>query len=115
MEGKSFLDYIQEKGPMTEDAARVVMRRLFETLKVIHANDIAHRDIKFENLMFRNPDYDLNSICLIDFGFARTPDADNIMKSGVGTTEYMSPQTVNGESYTVKSDIWSMGVVLYGM
>ena len=100
---------------MTEDDARVVMRRLLETLKVIHANDIAHRDIKFENIMFRSPGYDFNNLCLIDFGFARTPNADNLMMTAIGTTEYMSPQVLDRKPYTIKSDIWSMGVVLYGM
>ena len=115
MEGKSLVEYIKEQHPIPEDNIREIMICLIRDLNEIHANKISHRNIKLETLMFKNIGYDLKSICFTGFNKSRTSDINNLMQSKVGDNQYASPQIINGEDeeYSVKTDIWSMGVVLF--
>ena len=69
-----------------------------------------HRDIKPDNIKFFK-----GKPTLIDFGFAcQLPNGEKtILHESVGTPSYMSPEMLQHKSYTYKSDIWSLGVVLY--
>ncbi|HYE26237.1 MAG TPA: protein kinase [Clostridia bacterium] len=90
-----------------------------------HSAGIVHRDIKPENIMIR-PDH---LVKVLDFGLAkltepRLPDADSVTTAGlssttpgvlVGTLPYMSPEQVRSQNVDARTDIWSLGVVLYEM
>lgn len=82
-------------------------------LALAHAHDrgVVHRDIKPSNIML-TPD---GRALLIDFGLAQVDGADSITRSGVqpGSLAYMSPEQVRGEVVDGRTDIWSLGVVLY--
>lgn len=71
-----------------------------------------HRDLKPENIIFHH-----NRVILIDFGFACKIDRKDeaVLKERVGTPIYMSPEMLKGERYNSRSDIWSLGVILYEM
>ena len=122
MKGKSLLEYIKEHQPIPENDIRTIMSHLMETLKQIHANNIAHRNIQLTTLMFRNPNYDLTSICFTDFALSRTSDIAKLFQTAVKCNDaFASPQIITDKGYytnrgyTVKTDIWSMGVVLFGL
>lgn len=103
----------QEKKHLTEGEAALIMRQGFSALKYLHENNIWHRDIKPENFLLykdKNPD----NIKLIDFGLAKKLSENEIMSNPNGTAYYIAPEVLKGE-YTVKCDVWSMGVVLYIM
>ena len=87
-----------------------IIQQLLKALSFIHSQNIVHRDIKPENILFANKK-DYSTLKLIDFGLATTSSKDT---KSVGTPYYMSPETIEGHSYA-KSDIWSVGVIVYLM
>jgi tetratricopeptide (TPR) repeat protein/tRNA A-37 threonylcarbamoyl transferase component Bud32 len=82
-------------------------------LQYAHAEGVVHRDIKPSNILLPKPDWPL----LTDFGLAKIVGGDQLTQSGTvaGTPAYMSPEQGQGEKVDARSDIYSLGVVLYEM
>jgi NIMA (never in mitosis gene a)-related kinase len=79
-------------------------------LKHVHDRKILHRDIKCQNVFLTKQ----NIIKMGDFGIARVlRHTVDVAKSMVGTPYYLSPEIIEGRPYSFKSDIWSLGVMLY--
>jgi eukaryotic-like serine/threonine-protein kinase len=87
--------------------------QIAEALAEAHEKGIVHRDIKPENIMVDSK----NRIKVMDFGLARIAGSLNLTQTGstVGTILYMSPEQVRGEQIDHRTDIWSLGVVMYEM
>jgi DNA-binding response OmpR family regulator len=90
-----------------------LFRELMMALGDIHEKGILHRDLKPQNLMFRND----GSLAIVDFGIAKHIDAADITGYGeiLGTPRYMSPEQVQGKALDLRTDIYSAGVLLYQM
>ncbi len=102
-----------KQGPVKIDEALEMTIQAAEGLQAAHERGITHRDIKSSNLMLTEK----GQVKLMDFGLAKTTGATMLTKSGatVGTVPYMSPEQARGEKVDHRTDIWSLGVVLYEM
>ncbi|HMD77917.1 MAG TPA: serine/threonine-protein kinase [Terracidiphilus sp.] len=109
------LRQILAEGPIPHDRAIRIAMGVLEALEYIHANGVVHRDLKPENIMVDAED----NIKLIDFGIASDSAARRLtyanFTAALGTPDYISPEQVKGKRGDGRSDIYSMGVILYEM
>jgi serine/threonine protein kinase/Tfp pilus assembly protein PilF len=120
-EGKSFIvmEFVdgqtlqEKKSSLSLKQALEVGIQIAEGLAAAHEKGIVHRDIKPENIMFRKD----GRVQIMDFGLAKLRGASRLTKEGstVGTAGYMSPEQVRGEDVDKRSDLFSLGVVIYEM
>lgn len=114
IEGKTLQDRLDQSGPL---AVREVLRIGMQTaagLAAAHAQGLVHRDIKPSNILLENG---VERVKLTDFGLARAMDDASVTQSGViaGTPQYMSPEQARGEAVDHRSDLFSLGCVLYSV
>lgn len=115
VEGRSLSDVIEE-GPLTFDALVKLMRRIASGFQAAHERGIIHRDISPDNIIL--PFGDVTRAKIIDFGIARSTQMvdKTIIGSGfAGKENYVSPEQVGlfGNEVTAKSDIYSLGLLLF--
>jgi non-specific serine/threonine protein kinase len=115
VEGKSLKELIKDKKTQKWDIAKImdVGIQMVEGLSKAHRKGIVHRDIKSDNVMLTNE----GLVKIMDFGLAKLKGVPKVTKTGttVGTVAYMSPEQERGEEVDHRTDIWSLGVVLYEM
>ena len=112
IEGQSLKKKI-ESGPLELDEALRIATQVAEGLQEAHKKGVAHRDIKSANIMVTEK----GQAMIMDFGLARVRGGTLVTKEGMtmGTIAYMSPEQARGEEVDHRTDIWSLGVVLYEM
>ncbi len=102
-----------EKGPMPLAEVSRIITQIAEGLDYAHRRGVVHRDIKPSNVMLD----DSNDVYITDFGLAKSIDGDNQITGSavVGSPAYMSPEQGVGQELDARSDIYSLGIVLYEM
>ncbi len=112
VEGQS-LKKVIESGPLELDEAIDIGIQIAEGLEEAHARGIIHRDIKPANIMVTPA----GQAKIMDFGLAKPFGATKLTRTGatIGTVAYMSPEQARGSDVDARSDIWSLGAVLYEM
>lgn len=110
MDRGSLQDYIESFGVMKENVLRVVYRQATQGLSTLHSRHQVHRDIKPGNILVNHR----GEVKLADFGILAILNdkdgSDQLCKTFCGTTLYMSPERVRGDSYSYPGDIWSLGL-----
>lgn len=110
--GKTLKDKIK-CGPLNVNNALDIAIHIAKGLQAAHSKKIIHRDIKSANIIITND----GQVKIMDFGLAKIANETQLTKldSTIGTVAYMSPEQVLGEPVDLRTDIWSLGVVLYEM
>ncbi|XP_032822595.2 MAP kinase-activated protein kinase 2-like [Petromyzon marinus] len=114
MLGGELFSRIQERGDQafTEREASGIMRDIGQAVQSLHAMNIAHRDVKPENLLYtsKKPNALLK---LTDFGFAKETTRCNSLATPCYTPYYVAPEVLGSVKYDKSCDMWSLGVIMY--
>jgi serine/threonine protein kinase len=97
--------------PLKEKYCKKYSKQLADGLKYLIENNILHRDLKPQNILLTD---DFN-IKIADFGFARKVEKDMLLNTLCGSPMYMAPEIINKQDYSIKSDLWSVGIIIYQM
>lgn len=103
----------RKKNKLTEDQAMLIFLEICEGYKELHKKNIMHRDLKPDNILISD-----GIIKISDFSFARLFEGgktDKHFYSFVGTPFYTAPQILEGQQYSSKCDVWSLGMIFYQM
>lgn len=111
IEGKTLKQLLYKRGALTLPEVIDIMTQLTDGLAHAHEAYIIHRDIKPQNIMIE----DNGTIKITDFGIAMAVNATQFTQTNsvMGTVHYLPPEQANGKSATVKSDIYSLGILMY--
>lgn len=112
LNGGELFDKIKSKRTFEENEVQVVVRHLLNALDTIHSANIIHRDLKPENLIFASDD--LSSIKISDFGLS-TKQKEAKLFLRCGSPGYVGPEILNDEGYDTKTDLFSLGIIVYIM
>lgn len=111
VEGITLKSYIERKGHLTVKEATSIAIQVSAGLEVAHNNQIVHRDIKPQNIMISRE----GKVKVTDFGIAKATTSQTTTSSAMGSVHYASPEQARGGYVDHRSDIYSLGVVLYEM
>ncbi|HYK75098.1 MAG TPA: Stk1 family PASTA domain-containing Ser/Thr kinase [Pseudoneobacillus sp.] len=113
VDGQTLKQYIQQKSSLKVDEAVEIMKQLTSAISHAHQNHIVHRDIKPHNILVDKK----GNVKITDFGIAMALSATSITQTNsvLGSVHYLSPEQARGGTANKKSDIYSLGIVLFEM
>lgn len=112
MDGGDLFDRLGHKSTYNECDARDLCGKLLEAVSFLHDHNIAHCDLKHNNLLLKTKDDD-SFVKIADFGFAARVYAPNSLSDQCGTPYFVAPEIILRQPFGEKSDMWSVGVIIY--
>lgn len=107
--GGDFKKFLGDQA-MKEGYAHFYLKQLANGLKYLYNNNVSHRDLKPQNILLSD---DYKTLKISDFGFAKIIGSENLAETICGSPMYMAPEIMNNETYTDKSDLWSVGIIMF--
>ncbi len=115
LEGRTLEQYMREVRPIPVPTALTIASRLADAIAYLHRHGVVHRDLKPQNIMLCND----GSLRIMDFGIAKAAEMRRLTFGGfsptMGTPDYMAPEQVKGKRGDERTDIYSLGAILYEM
>ncbi len=122
IQGKPLASVLEEQGAIEPKRAENIVIQICGSLREAHQRGIVHRDLKPENVLLTDQGGQADFVKVLDFGIAKRDDAEDpnqakLTKQGMvlGTPPYMSPEQFSGQKLDARSDIYSLGVMVYEM
>jgi eukaryotic-like serine/threonine-protein kinase len=111
--GEDLAALMRREGPLPLPRVVEIFRQMCEGLQAAHERSVVHRDLKPQNILID----DRGRVAIADFGLAKSFDYASLTEAGkvIGTPHYMSPEQVKGLDLDQRSDIYSLGIILYEM
>ena len=111
IDGKNLKDLLKKRGKLTVSEVVDIMSQIADGLSVAHDSYIIHRDIKPQNIMI----LENGLVKITDFGIAMAMNATQLTQTNsvMGSVHYLPPEQASGKGSTLKSDIYSMGILMY--
>ena len=100
---------------LPEDAVKTLAFGIAKGLHYLHNHNIVHRDIKPENIVLTSNSKTDPTPQIVDFGFARRMEKGGSCKGALGTLPYVAPEVLSRKPYDFSCDVWSFGVMVYGL
>lgn len=108
--GGELYDRLAKQKQYSEEAAAEATHQMLLAVAYLHAQHIAHRDLKLENFLYESNES--NHLKIIDFGFAKFWEHNATMSQACGSIHYVAPEVLK-HNYTEKADLWSLGVIAW--
>ncbi len=111
--GRTLKDIVRKDGPVDIEQAIEISKAICSGLSAAHKKEIIHRDLKPQNIMID----DNGHVIITDFGLAKSVREENVSNTGlvIGTPQYIPPELWKGEVADKRSDIYSLGIIMYEM
>jgi serine/threonine protein kinase/tetratricopeptide (TPR) repeat protein len=113
IEGRDLKSILVERGKLPPAEVVPIFQQICRGLEAAHVEGVVHRDLKPQNVMVD----DTGRVWLMDFGLARSMELAGLTRTGVlmGTPDYMSPEQARAEKVDARSDLFSLGIIVYEM
>ncbi len=120
LSGRTLTDLIKQESPLNPERVVHIASQICGSLGEAHESGIVHRDVKPDNIILIKDDGDPDFVKVLDFGIAKAVSReDDVTLTGdgriIGTPRYMSPEQILGEEITPRSDIYSLGCIIFEM
>jgi eukaryotic-like serine/threonine-protein kinase len=119
IEGRTLHRVLREEGPFAEERAAHIASQICRSLREAHGQGVVHRDLKPGNILLSERDGENDNVKVLDFGLVKdvSGEAEDLTQAGLfmGSPKYMAPEQILGGEISAKTDIYSLGVLMYEM
>jgi len=111
--GGELFDKMDQLKSFDEGRIAQIIKQILVALNYFHQLNIVHRDLKLANIMLYSSDLENLELKIADFGFATFFDPAEGLDFQLGSPFFMAPEVLNGQMYSEKIDVWSVGIITH--